>query len=473
MIALVLLWVVTHLDMFQESHAFLFPTANHSFPTLQPFKSEKQAMHQVQNKLRHLLISPGMMADHIVRQCYDNVKLKGYGNSATVSFSPRNHVQPRHRRHSAGKCAKALTKVRELHAKGMYPIDLTEITESRRQIQELKPLFAKGISDFPNDVRQFIVSKPTTAAGLDKTCLSFPPLLRLSLTKRVENPFDMFVYEHSDMVSGALRLNGEFEAATGHFLLQVLDVLGTSRLFVDFGANLGWFSLLAASKGQKVLAIEASPCNFRVLKANVQVNNFSDHVSVKNVVLAQTVGSDICMAAVSGASGNRGNLKLDLHTQHDSTTTPCPSALLIPQTTLSVLLKDVTGVLGFMKVDCEGCEVSALAGARDLFSDPLRAPCALMIEWNPHMTANFEGSAVKANSLMIDVGQMLERARYQFLQYNKESRKYVETPAPRPPPPSLSSHKDVLDNAEYFATRDHPLCFSRGGAHWRDLMKKL
>lgn len=45
---------------------------------------------------------------------------------------------------------------------------------------------------------------------------------------------------------------------------------------VHVGANIGWFTLLAASHDHHVMAIEASPCNTRVLKANIQVN---DHQS--------------------------------------------------------------------------------------------------------------------------------------------------------------------------------------------------
>lgn len=67
-------------------------------------------------------------------------------------------------------------------------------------------------------------------------------------------------------------------------------------LFVELGANIGWFTLLAASRGHHVMAIEASPCNTRVLKASIQMNNndhtgsdghFSNRISLKNTVLAR------------------------------------------------------------------------------------------------------------------------------------------------------------------------------------------
>ncbi len=51
-------------------------------------------------------------------------------------------------------------------------------------------------------------------------------------------------------------------------------------LVVDFGAQLGWFSLLAASCGLDVDAIEADPENARLLAASCELNGWSDSVSV-------------------------------------------------------------------------------------------------------------------------------------------------------------------------------------------------
>lgn len=47
-------------------------------------------------------------------------------------------------------------------------------------------------------------------------------------------------------------------------------------LVVDIGSNMGWYSLLAASLGCSVLAVEGDPDNFRLLCRNIALNHFSE-----------------------------------------------------------------------------------------------------------------------------------------------------------------------------------------------------
>tara|TARA_R100000808_G_C2148037_1_gene156092 strand:- start:1218 stop:1883 length:666 start_codon:yes stop_codon:yes gene_type:complete len=53
---------------------------------------------------------------------------------------------------------------------------------------------------------------------------------------------------------------------------EYIDSLPTGCAFYDLGANLGWFSLYAASKGLDVHAFEVDPQNFSGLTANVMAN---------------------------------------------------------------------------------------------------------------------------------------------------------------------------------------------------------
>eukprot|EP00971_Amphidinium_carterae_P064668 1281463-Amphidinium_carterae.2 len=51
-----------------------------------------------------------------------------------------------------------------------------------------------------------------------------------------------------------------------------------TRVVVDVGANLGWFTLLAASKGASVIAFEPVPQHCRKLEQSVALNQFADRV---------------------------------------------------------------------------------------------------------------------------------------------------------------------------------------------------
>ena len=75
----------------------------------------------------------------------------------------------------------------------------------------------------------------------------------------------------------------------------------------------------------------------------------------------------MCMKQAIGDKNNAGNLKLHTNMESNSAESAsagtCRAAHLVHKTTLSTLLRAVPpGVIGFMKLDCEGCEPSALMG---------------------------------------------------------------------------------------------------------------
>lgn len=57
-------------------------------------------------------------------------------------------------------------------------------------------------------------------------------------------------------------------------------VLRHGDVFVDVGANVGYYTLLAAKKGCKVIAIEPVPQTIAVLKINLRLNRLEDRVIV-------------------------------------------------------------------------------------------------------------------------------------------------------------------------------------------------
>lgn len=66
-----------------------------------------------------------------------------------------------------------------------------------------------------------------------------------------------------------------YEPETSRFLMAALE---KGDCFIDIGAHIGYFSLLAASlvgPSGKILAIEPEEFNYRNLKANIQLNDFS------------------------------------------------------------------------------------------------------------------------------------------------------------------------------------------------------
>ncbi len=73
---------------------------------------------------------------------------------------------------------------------------------------------------------------------------------------------------------------GLYEYEEMSFLSHHLE---PNNLFVDVGANIGAYSILAASNGSKVISIEPIPSTFEILKKNILLNNFQDLVELLNI----------------------------------------------------------------------------------------------------------------------------------------------------------------------------------------------
>ena len=64
------------------------------------------------------------------------------------------------------------------------------------------------------------------------------------------------------------------------------DYLKPGNLFVDIGANIGVYSILAASKKAKVIAVEPVPSTFEMLKKNIILNDFQDLIEPLNIAIS-------------------------------------------------------------------------------------------------------------------------------------------------------------------------------------------
>ena len=99
---------------------------------------------------------------------------------------------------------------------------------------------------------------------------------------RLAQKFDMVVYREDlypatpgyycpgrDEVSKSIILQGRWE---GYETVLALDVLtGSTGMVYDFGAQLGWYTILAARTGHHVVAIEPDPENLRLLNLNLRM----------------------------------------------------------------------------------------------------------------------------------------------------------------------------------------------------------
>jgi FkbM family methyltransferase len=96
-----------------------------------------------------------------------------------------------------------------------------------------------------------------------------------------------FVCARADFIQRRLAFFGLFEPNLTYF---TRSALGPDDIFIDVGANIGYFTMMAAvavGPGGKVYAIEASPRTYELLRANLALNGLENVVAV-NVAVTDT-----------------------------------------------------------------------------------------------------------------------------------------------------------------------------------------
>ncbi len=172
-----------------------------------------------------------------------------------------------------------------------------------------------------------------------------------------------------DFIQTYLYLFGVWEPDLTAFIDRRLEA---GRTFVDVGANIGYHTLLAACKGAKVVAIEASPRIYRMLAENVDRNG-AGTVRVVNKAASDRAGT------CSVYSGPIQNIGL-------STTVPqrgFATEAEVEAAPLSDLLEpEEIRTTQMVKIDVEGAEDAVLRGM-DRFIEAAPNDVEILVELSP------------------------------------------------------------------------------------------
>jgi FkbM family methyltransferase len=157
-----------------------------------------------------------------------------------------------------------------------------------------------------------------------------------------------------------------YEAST---VLVLATTLKSGDVFVDVGAHVGYFSMIAASlvgpRG-RVIAFEPNPENFLALQRNAALNAYP-HVVCVNSAVGEQDGS---VTFYNNADNDGGHALWDpgLH-DFNRRSRVCPEPVTVPMTTLDAALARLrVASVKAVKIDTEGAEVRVLQGARHCLS---------------------------------------------------------------------------------------------------------
>jgi FkbM family methyltransferase len=174
----------------------------------------------------------------------------------------------------------------------------------------------------------------------------------------------------------------------------IQSFLHENATVVDVGANVGYFSLLAAlavGRAGVVHSIEALPSTVQLLRRNVALNDASN-VMIHPVAAGDTSGEVEMFRAKDAFLGS------------SSTKSGESSEGLVPLVTLDGLLQEVDGAaVSLLKIDVEGDGAAVLRGARRILGQmPSRS--AVLVELTPEDFSRGKEDGESALELMSRLG---------------------------------------------------------------------
>ena len=139
----------------------------------------------------------------------------------------------------------------------------------------------------------------------------------------VGETFEVGVHHNGDRhISESIMMRGDWEPLETAVISRLVNA---QDLVVDAGANLGWYTLLAAASGATVVAFEPMPANAMLLRSNVDRNGFAALVEIHESALGQAAGEAVLSLSIDNqgdhrlvtASGSRSTVSVKVQSLDD------------------------------------------------------------------------------------------------------------------------------------------------------------
>lgn len=160
-------------------------------------------------------------------------------------------------------------------------------------------------------------------------------------------------------VSAQLEGSGQWESHVADEFQEALR-RDSDAGALDIGGNIGYYTMLAASMGRKVVAVEPFSDNIHRIHQAAQI----EHLTEKIVLLQNAIADVTASGTLQKSADNQGDTRIKMGVE------PCEGSC--PPTVKIIRLDDLVGVLPFqkavMKIDIQGYEHRAFKHASVLFS---------------------------------------------------------------------------------------------------------
>ena len=193
---------------------------------------------------------------------------------------------------------------------------------------------------------------------------------------------------------------GEFEPDETHIFE---NIIGNYDVFVNIGANTGYYVCKALKKGISTIAFEPNQLNINVLLRNIEANTFDADFQLFPIALSDELGVLPMYGGSTGASLVKGWAG-----QMSNTLVP----ISLFDKTASPL---VEGKKCFVMIDIEGAELGCLKGANSLLASDSNNDFLIEICVNEHQP---EGTII--NPKLLETFQLIQS--YGYVGYTIDSK---------------------------------------------------
>lgn len=197
---------------------------------------------------------------------------------------------------------------------------------------------------------------------------------------------------------------GEFEPHETELICQLLD---EAKVFINVGANIGYYCCIALQRHKHVVAFEPVPSNLALLLKNLEMNGWETDAEVFPMALGETSGIIKIFGGGTGASlipgwaGQAAN-----------------EATRVPISTLDLTLAHrFEGQRCLVLVDIEGAELGMLRGATKLLHNAPKPIWVVEITVGEHQPAG-----VQVNPDLYATFELFDKAGYQATTVSENPR---------------------------------------------------
>ena len=237
--------------------------------------------------------------------------------------------------------------------------------------------------------------------------------------------FDMYVYSHEsvrDIVSDSIKASGSWEKRETQMLMNLVSCASSDEcskhVFLDVGANIGWYSLTAANLGYSVISFEPFQSNLGLICSS---SRLLDEMTAKRMTVFN-VGLDFKPRQCELFQQSSINIG-DTHSVCDGASRSLfiekgyTSLGWMNTTTLDIALEDGHfnhwAQVDIMKVDVEGFEYSVMEGGNQFFQSRF-APKYIFMELVSSMMGDAGGLSDRGESRLESVLMKLTNYGYEL-----------------------------------------------------------